>query len=137
MPGQRKSSDRRQVNAATPAERRGTGSERRRCPDCKGPLTQSKKTVATGSVTTLSCKNCDWTQSSRQSDADLLLAKMTWALLIEKKSAGLQVSFPSELADALKAKAGDELMLSPLTLPVGSLPMRWAITLLRKKTGKG
>lgn len=133
MPGQRSSRDRRKINASTPLDRRGSGKERRRCPDCQAPLTASLRKVADGSVTTLSCANCGWTQSSRQADADILMAKLTWALPLEKKGAGLQVSFPSELADSLKAKAGDELVLSPLTLPVGSLPMRWSISLKKKK----
>jgi len=60
------------------------------------------------------------------------MAKLTWALSLEKKGSSLQAAFPTELSDALKMKAGDELILSPLTLPVGSLPMRWAITLKRK-----
>jgi hypothetical protein len=67
-----------------------------------------------------------------RTDADVLLAKLTWALPLEKKAGSLQTAFPPELADALKIKAGDELILSPLTLPVGSLPMRWAVTLKRK-----
>jgi hypothetical protein len=124
--------DRRQINVSTPKERRGKGSERRRCPECQGPLKESHKAVAGGTVTTLSCANCDWTHSSRQTDADILLAKMTWALVLEKKSSQLQVPFPPELAEALRIKPGDELVLSPLTLPVGSLPMRWALTVRRK-----
>ena len=127
-----RSKDRRTINASTPSERRGSGAERRRCPECQGEITSSRKAVAGGSVTTLACKNCDWTRSSRQTDADVLMAKLTWALSLEKKGGSLQAAFPSELSDALKMKAGDELILSPLTLPVGSLPMRWAITLKRK-----
>jgi hypothetical protein len=132
-----RSQDRRQINVASPAERRGTAPERRRCPECKSALAVTRRAVAGGTVTTLSCNSCDWTQSSRQTDADLLLAKMSWSLTLEKKPGGLQLSFPAELAEALKARPGDELLLAPLTLPVGSLPMRWALTLKRKKPGKG
>lgn len=131
-----RSKDRRTVNVSTPVDKRGSSTERRRCPECKSALTVTRKALSGGSVTTLACVNCDWTQSSRQTDADVLMAKMTWALPVEKKASGLQLPFPPELADALKIKAGDELILSPLTLPVGSLPMRWALTLNRKKTKK-
>jgi hypothetical protein len=124
--------ERRQINVSTPKDRRGKGTERRKCPECQGALKESHKTVAGGTVTTLSCSQCDWSQSSRQTDAGILMAKMTWSLPLEKKPSGLQVPFPAELAEALRIKAGDELVLSPLTLPVGSLPMRWALTLRRK-----
>jgi hypothetical protein len=128
--------DRRQINVSTPRDQRGKGRERRKCPDCKGSLKESIKTIAGGTVSTLSCTRCDWTQSSRQTDADVLLAKMSWSLVLEKKSTGLQVPFPAELAEALRIKPGDELLLSPLTLPVGSLPMRWALTLRHKSIKK-
>ena len=85
---------------------------------------------------TLSCESCGCSKSSRQTDADVLMARMSWSLPLEKKGAGLQVAFPAELADALKLKAGDELLLNPLTLPVGSLPMRWALSVSRKTSKK-
>jgi hypothetical protein len=125
--------DRRQINAATPKDRRGSGQERRRCPECHAALETSVKRVAGGSVTTLTCPSCGWSRSSRQTDADVLVAKMTWALSLEKKSGGLQLNFPAELAEALNAKAGDELVLSPLTLPLANLPMRWALTLKKRR----
>ena len=131
-----RSKDRRQINASTPGERRGSGSERRLCPECKSALKTERKALAGGTLTTISCTKCDWSQSSRQTDADVLLAKMTWSLELERKSGAFQAAFPAELAEALKIKAGDELVLSPLTLPVGSLPMRWALTLKRKAQGK-
>lgn len=128
--------DRRQINASSPSEQRGSGTERRLCPECKSALKSSKKIVAGGTVNTLACTQCDWSQSSRQTDADVLLAKMTWALSLERNAGAFHAAFPAELAEALKIKAGDELLLSPLTLPIGSLPMRWALTLRRKGPGK-
>jgi hypothetical protein len=128
--------DRRQINVSTPGERRAGGTDRRKCPDCKGPLKVQLRAIASGTVTTLSCERCLWTQSSRQTDADLLLAKMSWALMLEKKGGALSAAFPAELAEALKIRPGDELLLSPHTLPMGSLPMRWAITLKRKSALK-
>lgn len=125
--------DRRKLNVAVPDERRGKGTEKRRCPECSGELKTVRRGLAGGSVTSVSCAACGWSSSSRQTDADLLLAKMTWTLPLEKKTAGWLLPFPPELAEALKLKAGDQLVLSPLTLPVGSLPMRWAITLQKKK----
>ena len=128
--------DRRTINASVVSDKRGSAKERRRCPECGAALNSATRAVAGGSVITLSCSRCDYSKSSRQTDADTLMAKMTWGLVLEKKGASLQLEFPSELADALKAKAGDELILSPLTLPVGSLPMRWALTLKRKTAPK-
>jgi hypothetical protein len=125
--------DRRKLNVSVPNDRRGKGQERRKCPECSGALKSTRRSVAGGSVTSFSCESCGWSSSSRQTDADLLLAKMTWSLPLEKKASGWQLPFPPELVDALKLKSGDQLVLSPLTLPVGSLPMRWAITVQKKK----
>src|SRR5258708_1749025 len=112
-----RSKDRRQINASTPKDLRGTRADRRRCPDCGYTISAQSKSVAGGTVLTLSCGSCGWTKSSRQTDAAALLAKMSWALPLEKKGAGLQISFPSELAEALNLKAGGSLLLNPLSLP--------------------
>jgi hypothetical protein len=120
--------DRRQLNVPAVAERRGKGTEKRRCPDCNGALTQSSRRVAGGSVLTSSCAACGWSHSSRQTDADTLLLKMSWSLQLERKSGLLSASFPPELTEALGLKAGDQLLLSPLVLPLGKEAMKWALT---------
>ncbi len=125
--------DRRQVNVRTKDERRGKADDRRRCPECGSKLEQKTRRVATGVVTSTSCEACGWSRSSRQTDVDVLLAKMTWDLPLVRSGAGLRAELPNELAEALKIKAGDKLELKPLTLPVGSLPMRWSVTLKRGK----
>ena len=124
--------DRRKINVNVSSERRGGGRERRSCPQCKQPLTRSVRRVADGTVTTLTCQ-CGWSQKSRQTDADMLLARMSWELPVKAKAGGLVAEIPPEMADAFKLKAGDELQLSPQTLPVGSLSMKWGLTLKRKK----
>jgi hypothetical protein len=125
--------DRRQLNVPVPAERRGSAPERRKCPDCGALLKRSVRRLAGGSVTQLDCGQCGWTKSSRQTDADVLVLKMTWALELKQLGGQLSATLPPELGDALKAKPGDQLILSPLTSPLGSLPMKWALSLQRKK----
>lgn len=128
-----RSKDRRQVNVHARDERRGKAADRRRCPECNGPLEQSTRRVATGVVTSTTCAQCGWSRSSRQTDVDVLLAKLSWELPLSRSGAGLRTELPLELSEALKIKAGDKLLLKPLTLPVGSLPMRWSLTLKRSK----
>jgi hypothetical protein len=125
--------DRRQLNVPVPAERRGSAPDRRKCPDCGALLKQSVRRLAGGSVTRLECPQCGWTKSSRQTDADVLVLKMTWGLELRQLGGQLTATLPPELADALKAKTGDQLIISPLTSPLGSLPMKWALSLQRKK----
>jgi hypothetical protein len=125
--------DRRQLNVPVPAERRGSAPERRKCPDCGALLKRSVRRLAGGSVTQLDCGQCGWTKSSRQTDADVLVLKMTWALELKPLGGQLSATLPPELGDALKAKPGDQLIISPLTSPLGSLPMKWALSLQRKK----
>jgi hypothetical protein len=125
--------DRRQLNVPVPAERRGSAPERRKCPDCGALLKRSVRRLAGGSVTQLDCGECGWTKSSRQTDADVLVLKMTWALPLKQLGGQLGVVVPPELGDALKAKPGDQLIISPLTSPLGSLPMKWALSLQRAK----
>jgi Zn ribbon nucleic-acid-binding protein len=128
--------DRRELNVSVPQERRGKAEDRRKCPECGGKLDKALRRLAGGSVTVLECAKCGWTRASRQTDADVLMLKLTWSLLLESKGGGLSAVLPPELADALKAKPGDELVISPLTSPVGSLPMKWALSLQRKKAKK-
>jgi hypothetical protein len=128
--------DRRQVNASVDTERRGSAPERRKCPECGGKLDRAVRRLTGGSVTVLECAKCGWTRASRQTDADVLVLKMTWAMPLEARAGGLSAVVPPELADALKAAAGDELVISPLTSPLGSLPMKWALSLQKKKPRK-
>ncbi len=131
-----RSKDRRQLNVPVGAERRGSAPERRKCPECGGALAKATRRLSGGSVTVVECAKCGWTRASRQTDADVLMLKMTWALPLDAMAGGLVASLPPELADALKAKPGDELVISPLTSPLGSLPMKWALSLQRKKPSK-
>lgn len=128
--------DRRQLNVRVPQDRRGSVPERRKCPECGGALQRSVRRLAGGSVTSLECAQCGWSRSSRQTDADVLMLKLTWALPLEARGGGLSTTLPPELADALKARPGDELVISPQTLPLGSLPMQWSLKLQRKKDSK-
>lgn len=128
-----RSKDRRQLNVAVSKDLRGSGADRRKCPECASVLDRSVKRLAGGSVTVLDCPQCGWSRSSRQTDADVLTLKLTWALELKSSGGQLAALLPPELASALKAKAGDSLVLTPLTSPVGSLPMKWALSLQRKR----
>lgn len=125
--------DRRQLNVPITKERRGTAPERRKCPECGSNLDKATRRLSGGTVTVMECPKCGWTRASRQTDADVLLLKMTWSLPLDARAGSLSASLPPELVDALKAKAGDELVISPLTSPVGSLPMQWSVKLQKKK----
>jgi len=127
--------DRRQLNVTVKQDqRRQGGRERRRCPECDGPLDQVVRKLSTGTVTASTCTRCGWTKSSRQTDADLMVLKLSWPLALEPHGGQLAAVLPPELAAALKAKAGDEWILAPLTSPVGSLPMKWALSQKRRRS---
>jgi hypothetical protein len=89
--------------------------------------------VAGGNVAVLTCNNCGWSQSSRATDAEVLLLKLSWALELQTKGGQMSALLPPELVDALRLKGGDQLQISPLTSPVGSLPMKWALSVKRSK----
>ena len=128
--------ERRQVNAPVASDKRKAPAERRRCPDCGGALEAEVKRVAGGNVRVVRCANCGWSQSARATDADVLLLKLTWALDLQQRSGQWSAALPPELADALKLRGGDQLLLNPLTSPVGSLPMKWALSVKRAKPAK-
>lgn len=132
-----KRKERRQVNVGTKDERRKSSVDRRTCPDCGGKLETLLKRVAGGTVRTTSCANCGWSSSSRATDADVLLLKLSWGLELQTKGGQLGLTLPPEFSDALKLKTGDQLILSPLTSPVGSLPMKWALSVQRKQPKRG
>jgi hypothetical protein len=112
-------------------ERRKGGKERRSCPECGTRLEQVVRKLASGSVTASTCPKCGYSKSSRQTDAEVLLLKLVWSLELESHGGQLAAVLPPELASSLKAKAGDEWILAPLVSPVGSLPMKWALTVKR------
>jgi len=126
--------DRRQLNVQVSVEkRRPGGRERRRCPECGGPLEQAVRKLAGATVTASTCAACGWSRSSRQTDADVVVLKLTWPLEIEPHGGLLAAVLPPELSSALKARAGDQLILAPLTSPLGSMPMKWSLTLKRRR----
>jgi ribosomal protein L37AE/L43A len=133
MAEQPKRRERRQVNVSVSQDKRKSTTERRHCPDCNGPLEKGVKRVAGGSVGILNCPKCGWSQSARATDADVLLLKMSWALDLQTKGGHVNAVLPPELSDALKLKSGDQLVISPLTSPVGSLPMKWSLSVKRAK----
>ena len=125
--------ERRQVNVGVAQEHRKAPAERRRCPDCNGALDAVVKRVAGGNVRSISCPKCGWSQSARSTDANVLVLKMSWALDLQTKGGHVNAVLPPELSDALKLKSGDQLLISPLTSPIGSLPMKWALSVKRAK----
>lgn len=125
--------DRRSLNVPVPQDRRKGGRDRRRCPECNSELSQAVRRLAGGSVTMLECAKCGWAKASRQTDADVLVLKLTWALPLESHDGQLAAVLPQELTAALGARRDDELVITPLVSPVGSLPMKWALTLKRQK----
>ena len=126
--------DRRQLNVAVAKDqRRQGGRDRRRCPECSATLEQAIRKLADGTVTASTCPKCGWSKSSRQMDADLLVLKLTWPLSLEPHGGQLAAVLPPELVTALKAKAGDEWLISPLTSPLGSLPMKWTLSMKKKR----
>jgi hypothetical protein len=48
--------------------------------------------------------------------------------MLESRDGVLAAVLPPELAAALKAKAGDAWILSPLTSPLGSQAMKWTLS---------
>ncbi len=128
-----RSGDRRELNVPVKADRRGGGQDRRKCPQCGSALKKELRTTSTGTVLTARCPRCDWKRVSRQYDLKVVLSKMTWELPIESRPSGTLVHLPAELMQALEVGAGDSLVLRPLTLPVGSLPMTWALELKKGK----
>jgi hypothetical protein len=136
MAEQPKRRERRQVNVSVAQDKRRAPAERRRCPDCGGALEAALKRVAGGSVRVVSCTSCGWSRSDRSTDADVLLLKLSWALDLQVRNGQLNAVLPPELSEALKLKASDQLLLNPLTSPVGSLPMKWALSVKRGKASK-
>ena len=64
--------DRRKVNRAVKVDKRGTKVERRRCPECRGPLMTKISRAKGGTKTLTVCLKCGWSAISAQVYSHLL-----------------------------------------------------------------
>lgn len=109
--------DRRKVNVPTADDKRGTGKESRKCPDCHSGLQQSIQQFPGGTWTVIYCTKCSYKSKSKQIDED----RMRQLLGFEGNIVGTLKKPLLELdPDFLKfagVKPGDSLEVKPVFTP--------------------
>lgn len=119
--------DRRKVNVPVGNDARGTGKDKRKCPDCHSALQSSVMPFAGGTWTTTFCTKCDWRQKSKQVDE----GRMRQILGFEGMVIGTAKKPMLELdADFLKfsgVKPGDTLEVKPLFTPGADVEISWIV----------
>ena len=119
--------DRRRVNVAVGHDLRGSGKDKRKCPECHSALQSSVMPFAGGSWTTTFCTKCDYRVKSKQVDE----GRMKQILGFEGMVVGTVKKPLLELdADFLKIsglKPGDTLEVKPLFTPGSDNEISWIV----------
>ena len=119
--------DRRRVNVPVGRDLRGTGKDKRKCPQCHSALQSSVMAFAGGSWTTTFCTKCDYRVKSKQVDE----GRMKEILGFEGMVVGTVKKPLLELdADFLKIsglKPGDTLEVKPLFTPGSGSEISWIV----------
>jgi hypothetical protein len=119
--------DRRKVNLAVGAEKRGSARDKRKCPECHSALQTSILPFAGGTWTTTFCTKCSYRVRSKQVDE----GRMKELLGFEGKIVGTAkkplLELDQDFLKFSKLSPGDTLEVKPLFTPDGDQVISWVV----------
>jgi hypothetical protein len=116
--------ERRRVNHAVAADRRGRGTDRRRCPACPGGnsrLVTHAKAVKGGTLTTSFCYRCGFTVRSKQVNAEHAADVLSATIPTATHPDGVLLVLPAHVAKLMGLGPRAKVSLDPVLRP-GSRP---------------
>jgi hypothetical protein len=109
--------DRRKVNVPVGDDKRGTGKDKRKCPECHSALQNSVQHFEGGTWTTTFCVRCPYRTKSKQIDEGRMVEVLGFeSLLVGTVKKPLLELNPKFLKMA-GVKPGDTLEVKPLFTP--------------------
>ena len=120
-------SDRRKVNVPTGDEKRGTGKDKRQCPNCHSALQSSVEHFAGGTYTTTFCTKCEYKSMSKQVDEDRMRAMLGFEAMLVGSTKKPMLELSQEFLMMADVKPGDTMELKPIFAPGSTVPLSWVI----------
>jgi hypothetical protein len=126
---EQRSGERRKVNQAVGAERRGRVADRRRCPQCGSAVRSHTEERPGGSELTRYCTKCSWKERTRQVDEDRLKALAGFELTVHGVGRKAVLELEPDFLRVSGIRPGDTLELKPLYAPGKGkdVPLHWVL----------
>ena len=122
-----KKQERRKVNVATGAERRGTQKDRRRCPDCGSSVRQNAVSIPGGTRTTVYCTSCEWKLESKQVDEEKMQQLLGFEAMVLGDLRKPLLELQPKFLKVAGLKPGDMMSIEPLYAPGAGKSLVWVL----------
>ena len=128
---EKRNTERRKVNQAVGADRRGRGADRRRSPECGSSIRKARAAAPGGTQERRYCTKCPWQATSRQVDEARLKALTGFEMTIHGAGRQAILDLEPDFMKVAGLKLGDTLELKAVYAPgkKGS-PLGWVLSKL-------
>jgi hypothetical protein len=125
---EKRNTERRKVNQAVGAERRGKAADRRRCPECGSSIRSAREAAPGGSIERRYCTKCKWQATARQVDEAKLRALTSFEMTIHGAGKKAILDLDADFLKAAHLKVGDTLELKAVYSPgKKGIPLSWIL----------
>jgi hypothetical protein len=121
------STDRRKVNVAVGDDKRGTGKDKRKCPQCHSALQTAVMPFEGGTWTTTFCTKCDYKAKSKQVDEARMKTLLGFEGMIVGTVKKPMLELDSVFLKFSGLKPGDTLEVKPLFTPGADSEISWIV----------
>lgn len=119
--------DRRKVNVPVGDDKRGTGKDKRKCPQCHSSLQSSVQNFEGGTWTTTFCVRCDYRAKSRQVDEGRMKSLLGFEGMVVGTVKKPMLELDPDFLKFAKVKPGDTLEVKPLFTPGAESEVSWIV----------
>jgi hypothetical protein len=119
--------DRRKVNVPVGDDKRGTGKDKRKCPECHSALQTSVMPFAGGTWTTVFCTKCDYRVKSKQVDEGRMQAILGFEGMVIGTAKKPMLELDPTFLKFSGIKPGDTLEVKPLFTPGADEEVSWIL----------
>jgi hypothetical protein len=119
--------DRRRVNVPVGDERRGSGKDKRKCPECHSALQSSVLPFAGGSWTVTYCTKCDYRVRSKQVDEGRMRQILGFEGMVVGSARKPLLELDPDFLKISGIKPGDTLEVKPLFTPGADQEISWVV----------
>jgi hypothetical protein len=119
--------DRRRVNVPVGEDKRGTGKDKRKCPECHSSLQNSVQSFEGGTWTTTFCVRCSYRSKSKQIDEGRMQSLLGFENMIVGTVKKPLLELDPKFLKMSGVKPGDMLEVKPLFTPGSDQAISWVV----------